>query len=182
MATADLQLSNDQWVEEPLYEIANGQKVEKPKMGTQEAFLASKVFSLLSQSLGENPPGMLVLEVLFRLEPNGKLDRRPDIAFVPFSNWPNRKFPTKDPCENLPTLAIEIVSKSNKATEITQKIVDYFSHGVELIWVIYPNQKVVFVYEPAKKVQMLDEQDELNGGNFIPNFSLPLSMLFVWIE
>ncbi len=78
----------------------------------------------------------------------------------------------------VPDLAVEVVSDSNKANEIIVKVNDYFRTGSQLVWVIYPVVRQVYVYRSATEVRILSEQDELDGGEVIADFRLPLRTLF----
>ena len=77
-----------------------------------------------------------------------------------------------------PDLAVEVVSKSNSATDVKDKIEEYFRAGVRLVWLVYPTQKLIDVYESPTTVRVLRREDELTGGDVLPGFRLPLTELF----
>lgn len=62
-----------------------------------------------------------------------------------------------------PDLAVEVVSETNTANEIQEKLQDYFRCEVQLVWVIYPMQSQVFVYELPTPIKVLERADALNG-------------------
>jgi Uma2 family endonuclease len=70
------------------------------------------------------------------------------------------------------------VSPSNTADEIQVKIHDYFQSGVELVWVIYPEHREVYVYGSPVSVQVRARTDVLEGGKVLPDFRLALEELF----
>ena len=78
----------------------------------------------------------------------------------------------------VPDLAIEIVSPSNTAYEVTEKLEEYFRVGIRSVWVVYPPQSMVYVYSSPKQVRVLSEGDELDGGDMLPGFSIPLQRIF----
>jgi Uma2 family endonuclease len=105
--------------------------------------------------------------------------RRPDAAFVSYQRWPaDRPLPHTDPWPVVPDLAAEVVSKSNPAEEMLEKMADYFQAGVQLVWLIYPRRQQVYVYESPTQVRILAQADELDGGAVLPGFRLPLASLF----
>jgi Uma2 family endonuclease len=75
-------------------------------------------------------------------------------------------------------LAVEVITSTTTADEILDKIRDYFFTGVQLVWVIYPRQRYVYVYTADDKVVILTEKGELDGGDVLPGFRLPLAGLF----
>ena len=43
---------------------------------------------------------------------------------------------------------------------------------------VYPNEALVYVYESPTKVRILNREDDLDGGDVLPDFKLPLRQLF----
>jgi Uma2 family endonuclease len=123
--------------------------------------------------------GRVVIEVLFRINVSTNLQRRPDLAYVSYERWPRRKRPApKDAWNVVPDLAVEVVSEHNSANEIQAKIQDYFRCGVRLVWVVYPMQAQVFVYDSPTRIAVAQRGDSLDGGEVLPGFRLPLDALF----
>ena len=140
--------------------------------------MANDLLMVLGVHLQSYPIGRAFLEMLFRLDPAGKLQRRPDLAVVLYERWPDRIVPDAEAWEMIPALAVEVVSKSNAALEILAKIYDYFDHGVSLVWIIYPKYRVIHVYESPKSIRVLDAADTVDGGKVLPDFHLSLADLF----
>lgn len=160
---------------EPLFEFVNGERVEKP-ISMREIRLANLLSRLMANGLGVNPPGEPFVEMLFRLKPG--LDRRPEVSFVPNDRWPDRTVPETEAWQIVPSVAVEIISKHNKANEVQTKIEEYFEAGVDQVWVVYPRQRKVMVYDGLKAVRVLDENDVLEGGTLLPGFRLSLKEFF----
>ena len=78
----------------------------------------------------------------------------------------------------VPDLAVEVVSESNSAQEVIQKVVEYLSGGSCLVWVVYPDVKQVHVYTDLTSARILTEPAELDGGDLVPGFRLSLTELF----
>jgi Uma2 family endonuclease len=127
-----------------------------------------------------HPRGRPYPEMLFRLPLNGSRNRRPDVAFVTFERWPkDRVMPLTDNAwDVVPDLAVEVISPTDLVYELMQKIAEYFQAGVRLIWVVYPPERLVYVYEALTQVRILTLADELDGGAVLPGFRLPVAKLF----
>ncbi len=165
--------------EDSLYEIVNGKRVEKPPMGTFNILVASCLDQILGNFVRTNRLGRVAQEMLFRINPTGTPQRRPDVAFVSYNRWPrDRKVDTSNGWNVAPELAIEVISPSNTAGDILEKIQEYFQFGVLRVWVVYPNVRQVYVYESPSSVRVLGITDELDGGDLIPGFRLSLAELF----
>ena len=161
-----------------LYEVVDGQIKEKI-MGVQECAIATLLIEFLAPFLRANRLGRLFGETMFRIDQAKDLQRRPDVAFVSRAKWPaNRRPPKVSVWDLVPDLAIEIVSPTNSASEVQKKIYEYFEAGVIRVWIIYPEQKSIHIYSSPKQIQGLQLGDELDGGDLIPGFRLPLAALF----
>jgi Uma2 family endonuclease len=161
-----------------LYEVVDGSVVEK-KMSARETEIASILVGLLTFYLRTNRLGKAVGEMLFRINLENDLCRRPDVAFVSHARWPfNRRVPNVPVWDMVPDLAIEVISKSNSAYEVLEKIHEYFAAGVSRVWVVYPNQAEVYLYASPTQIQVLKIGQELDGGDLLPGFHLPVAALF----
>jgi Uma2 family endonuclease len=170
-------LDND---EESLYEVVNGQRVEKPFMGAWRVRIANVLAWYLETFARQYQLGRVVIEVIFAFPLlQGVQQRRPDAAFVSYERWAKgRQPPDTDPWPVVPNLAIEVNRKSNLGDEIVGKIQEYFQAGVQMVWVLYPIQRLVYAYESPTRVQILSEREELDGGSVLPGFKLPVAALF----
>ena len=55
---------------------------------------------------------------------------------------------------------------------------EYFAAGARQVWVVYPDDREVYVYSSPKQVQILQLGDELDGGDLLPGLRFPLAPLF----
>lgn len=173
--------SADEGRDDELYEVVDGQRIEIPPMSAYAATIASRVARKLGIFVDERV-GEVVNEVLFRLplEEDLARNRRPDAAFVSYERWPSdRPRPTRDNAwDVVPDLAIEVTSPNDLAYVQQQKISEYFRAGVRLVWVVYPEQRIIHVYDAPDRIHVVTEAGILDGGIVLPGFQLPLDRLF----
>jgi len=168
--------SSTQVVDEPLYEVIDGQIVEKPAMGAPQVWIASQFVGWLFAS---GIAGRAVAEMLFVLDSARNLKRRPDVALVSYDRWPRRRpIPDGEAWNVVPDLAVEVISPSNSADEVVKKVGEYVRAGVRLVWVVYPLERLVYVYRSAVDVRVLQIGDELDGGDVLAGFRRPVRDLF----
>jgi Uma2 family endonuclease len=181
MATAlpeQLDVSTDDREPDGLYEVIDGRVVEKT-MGVYECWLASVIFELMHPYIKANPLGRIVQEMIFDFRPHVDRERRPDIAFVSFERWArDRRMPQARSWVVIPDLAVEVVSRTNTADDVAEKVEEYFKVGARQVWVIYPRQSKVYAYTSTTKVSVLAPGDELDGGDVLPGFRLSIAILF----
>lgn len=173
-------LVRDDYDDKDRYEIIDGVKVEMPPISADSAVLASRLARHLSNFAIDNELGEAHPEVLFKLPLPADRNRKPDVAFVPYSRWPrDRQPPSTNAWEVLPDLCVEVVSPNDMADEIMDKVREYFQSGVRLVWVFYPRHDLVHVYESMTAIRVLTRTDSLDGGIVLPGFRLSLSELFL---
>jgi Uma2 family endonuclease len=174
-------IGNGLFIPEGLYEVVGDRIVEKPPMGVLGATLASLLLELMGPYARSMQLGQVFSEVLFDLRPLVDGSRRPDLAFLSAAKWPlNRRGPEAESWPIIPDLAIEIVSPTNYAAKLLDKVREYEQAGVGLVWVIYPSAREVHVFDAANPsvVRRLQGGDRLKGEPVLAGFELDLAMLF----
>jgi Uma2 family endonuclease len=161
---------------EILYEVVDNEIRELPPMSAFETQFASN----LVRHPAWNPiTGRVQGEMLFLIDKARNLQRRPDVSFVSYERWPKGKpVPGTPAWEVVPDLAVEIVSPSNEAFEVLEKLEEYFACGVRRVWVFYLPFFKVYDYSSTTSVRILTGGDSLSGGDVLPGLELPLSGLF----
>ncbi|HEY9851837.1 MAG TPA: Uma2 family endonuclease [Leptolyngbyaceae cyanobacterium] len=112
---------------------------------------------------------------IFKL-PNGA-DRSPDAAWIRRERWESltpeqrRKFPPI-----APDFAIELRSATDDLEMLRHKIQEYMEAGVQLAWLINPQQQQVEIFRQGQDVEVRNLPTELSGENVLPGFSLNLSL------
>ena len=77
-----------------------------------------------------------------------------------------------------PTLAVEILSPSDKIEEIQAKLDEYLTAGVPVAWVVDPHFKTVTVYRPDRGPEMLHGDAVLTDQTHLPGFAVAVTELF----
>jgi Uma2 family endonuclease len=78
----------------------------------------------------------------------------------------------------IPTFVIEIVSQHDESPYIEKKIQDYFTAGVSLVWLIFPEMKMVKICRSIKESQNYFENEQINASPVIPDFTMMVGDLF----
>ena len=84
------------------------------------------------------------------------------------------------PIPGVPALCVEVISASEGATYVNQKLADYLAGGAQLVWLVYPRTRTVQVHRTDGSGQLLDATASLDGGTVLPGLSVPLSSLFTY--
>jgi Uma2 family endonuclease len=161
-----------------LYEVKHG-RIKEKFVGASETEIASILVQMLGAFVRSQRLGRVLGEALFRIHPAKDLQYRPDVAFVSHARWPfNRRVPKVAVWDVVPDLAVEVISPTNSAAEVQEKVHDYFGAGVSRVWVVYPGQQQVYAYASPTQIQVVQVGEELDGGELLSGFRLPLATLF----
>jgi Uma2 family endonuclease len=116
-------------------------------------------------------------ETGFRIARDPDTVRAPDLAFVSHSRLPAGRSPDGY-LDLAPDLVVEIVSPSDRAQDVQEKMQDWMQAGSRLGWLFYPARQPVAVYRSATEVHLLGPDDELDGGDVLPGFRCPVRDFF----
>jgi Uma2 family endonuclease len=161
-----------------LYELVDGKLVERT-MGIYASLVASRLSRVLgvycdAHGLGE----VLESEAGYKCFP-GKPNqvRKPDVSFISASRVPSDLM-SVGYCETSPDLAAEVISPTDSADPLFQKIDDYLGAGVRLIWVLIPKLQMILIFRRSGACAMIRSGDALDGEDVVPGFTCPVDELF----
>ncbi len=159
-------------------ELVRGKIVRYMPTGISHGIISAKIGRELSNFVSEHKIGIVLgAETGFYIFQNPDTVRAPDSAFI--GNEKLAKYGiTEKYFPAAPDLAVEVVSPSDRKKDIEDKIKDYLTAGVSLVWIIYPPNRIVAVYRQSNLVSILRDNDDLDGENILPDFQLSLSELF----
>jgi len=162
--------------ENRLFELVDGVLVEKA-LGFYASFLAIRLAQLLLAFVERYALGIVAGAAgMLRLAPG--LVRIPDVSFVSWDRLPQRRVPRQPIPDLVPDLAVEVLSESNTPREMEQKLREYFTAGVRLVWYVDPVLQEVHVYTAPDRREVLAADHTLHGGEVLPGFTLPVCRLF----
>jgi Uma2 family endonuclease len=152
-------------------------------MGAYGIRIATVLTVYLETFVRQHHLGRVVQEMLFDLTAFVQRKRRPDVAFVSYERWPHQHLvPDTEAWDVVPNLVVEVVSPSDRGRDILNKVAEYFRAGITCVWLIFPSQKQVYIYDSPTRVRILARTDELDGAPVLPQFRLPLATLFEDVE
>ena len=102
----------------------------------------------------------------------------PDVAFVGKARMkalaprPDKFFP------GAPDLVVEVLSPSDRMTQINRKLEHYFEHGTKLAWLVNWQKEQVHIYTPDGLESLTHLEDVLTGASVLPGFKCRLRRLF----
>lgn len=106
-----------------------------------------------------------------------------DVAYFSPGVWaaqpppPNPRRP-RTTIYGVPTLAVEILSPSDKVGDVDEKVLTYLDAGVPHVWVVSPTFQTVTVYRPGRPPELCSITGVLTAEPEMPGLSVPLTEIF----
>lgn len=158
-------------------ELVRGQLIVREPAGYRHGVVAHQISRLIANYVHDNGLGIVVAaETGFKLFSNPDTVRAADSAYI------NReRAPDPAPAGYLalaPDLVVEVVSPGDRPGDIQAKVSDWLTAGSHLVWVVDPGRKRAIVYREDGAVDVLANQDVLNGEDILPGFACPIESLW----
>lgn len=78
----------------------------------------------------------------------------------------------------MPALVAEVISPSETAEYVNEKVADYLAGGARLVWLLYPKARTAMVYHAGGASRTIPASGSLDGEDVLPGFAQPLSDIF----
>jgi Uma2 family endonuclease len=166
-------LPDDDW----RTELVAGRLVQEPQPSYEHGRLQVTIGGILRSHVREHAPDFVVvgtLGVITALGPDTV--RGPDVAVIARARAADLH--RAGFLRGAPDIAIEVISPSNRAGEIHAKVIEYLAAGARLVWVVYPETRTVAVHGASGARGLLQERDELDGGEVLPSLRVGVAELF----
>jgi Uma2 family endonuclease len=160
------------------FELVDGKLVER-KMGARSSYVATRICVMLSNHCTGNRLGWVLGDgASYQCFPHAPSTvRKPDTSYIPFGRLPREELP-EGHIRIAPALAVEVVSPNDLAYEIDEKVQEFLTAGVALVWVINPATRTVRIHRPDRPGVTLRPDDELTGDEVLPGFRCKVADLF----
>jgi Uma2 family endonuclease len=156
------------------HELDEGDLISMPPPLGRHGKISVKISFLLTGFVDPRSLGDVFVESGFRL--NHDTVRSPDVSFIRAERVrtmdPDRRF------EGGPDLAVEVISPSETASDIAHKVSQYLRTGVQVVWVVYPRDSSIHVFESSGAARVLGSGDLLEAPTVLPGFSVRVSQIF----
>lgn len=160
------------------YELIRGKLVERPLSGNTKAAAVANVATVLATfvlprnygELAAGDPGYL-------LETDPDTVRAPEVAWTAPGRIPEG---TTGYPDLAPDLIVEVKSHTDEYVALRRKAEMWLSFGTRQVWVADPDTTTITVYRHDAEPVELGEDDVIDGGDLLSDFTAPVWSLFRW--
>ena len=153
------------------YEWNDGELIQFKGMDKKQVYIYDILNKLFIQK-GYWQTGTLVSEYDVML--SGIQMRRPDIAYLSSIQIKS----AKQGNDEIPKFVMEIISGNDNINKVEAKITEYYNAGLQVVWLIFPDQQMVHVYTSRRTVKICFEDDICSANPVLPDFEISVATLF----
>ena len=141
--------------------------------GKPEARLTSRLLNFVeSHDRGE----VLAGEIGIYIRRNPDTVRAADIVFISHGRMARCK--SEGYLDVAPEIVVKVLSPKDRPADLAKKIQDYFSAGVDRVWVLDSRQHCISMYRSLSEVQELRPGDILTEEDLLPRLRFAVGDLF----
>jgi Uma2 family endonuclease len=157
-----------------LWELVDGELIKVSSPTPEHQFIQQRlIFALMLYFQAHPEIGTVLNDVEFALDRDCRV--RPDVLVLLAGRLPALDV-NRVPVPGAPDIAVEIISPSEGASDIRQKLDAYLNHGTQEVWQVYPRSKSVVVHRGATSTTLKAPESVVTL--LLPGFSLPVQSLF----
>jgi Uma2 family endonuclease len=158
------------------YELHDGKLIVMPPPGDIHARRQARFLRYLVTEGEERGHGEARgdVGVLLRRNPDHLVGS--DAAFIAASSCPPR-VSSEGYLLTIPELVVEVRSKNDTQLEIDEKVQDYLTAGVLLVWIADPATRTVTTFQVNRPPVVSAAGDTLTADPVIPGFAVPVAEL-----
>ena len=149
-----------------------------PRAGTIFGYFRSNIGAQLYQWNAKHFSGVVFSSSVGFTLPDQSV-KSPDASWLSLEKWkqltPEQQKKFAPVC---PEFVVELKSENDRPDDLQAKMESWLQNGVQLGWLIIPDEETVYIYEAGQPVcQHKGFQDKLPADPVLPGFSLDLSKL-----
>lgn len=158
-----------------LYEFENGLAIPTNGMRKEERYLVRNVQRAFAKTNAFQEGGYMFEENDVWVSASQK--RIPDMAF--FTDYQIKDSAIVSSPEPIPSLVVEIISPSDTVRRVESKIIEYFNAGIQVVWHIHPELRMVRVFSSLRHNVTCFENDMFSATLAVPDLQLTVDELFM---
>lgn len=163
----------------PYLELIDGEVAPKAMPNPAHSAMVAGLMGRLWPYLAASKEGRVDTE-LRHLQQAEERVFLPDVSVTLRGRFPSGQ--SRGPVEVSPDLAIEVLSPDDRAARVLDRVQFYLRAGVQLVWIVDPESRAVFVYRPGVAQEEHRVPDVLDAKPVLSDFTLNLAELFAVLD
>src|SRR5205085_8304163 len=159
------------------FELERGGVVEMSRPGETHCYVCANLSRILGNYAFQRRQGYVCsndMGIIWERRPDTV--KGPDVVYydeVRRFEELEVKYPNRPP-----RLAVEVRSPNDRWTKVQRRISQFLKWGTAVVWLVDPEERAVTVFRPNQLPQVFDEDEELTGGDELPEFRCRVAEFF----
>src|SRR5262249_46234591 len=153
-------------------ELVRGVVITVPPPRFRHGKIQGRILGILDQFVRAHGLGQVLPETGVITERDPDSVRGPDVVY-----WSAETLPLDREVETYPDVApdlcVEVLSPGEDRERREEKVREYLTCGVRLVWYVNPDAQTVAVHRTGREEQLLTAADTLSGEDVLPGFACP---------
>lgn len=159
-------------------ELVRGEIHEMAPSSSEHGRIAMRFSWPLAQFVETHQLGVVfAAETGFQLARDPDTVRAADVAYVGTARL-EAAGATQGFFPGAPDLAVEVISPSDRYTDVEQKVAEWLDAGARTVVIVNPRNRTIKVHRPGQAVEVLAEHEVFDGGEIVAGFQLAVRRLF----
>jgi Uma2 family endonuclease len=159
-------------------ELIEGRVVPVSPGGTEHSLVTANAFRMLDEFVRRGRLGkVLTGEVGFYTRRAPDTVRGADVVYISADRF-ERRARALTFLDVAPELVVEVLSREHTVRDLADKVREYFSADVKIVWVVDLSARRVYAYRSLVALRELTESDTLSGDEILPDFAAPVAAVF----
>jgi Uma2 family endonuclease len=158
-------------------ELVHGEILTSPVNGYRHGLVQGAIAFSLWSFLGDHELGRASVGTGVRTECDPDSVRGPDVSY-----WSAERIPLNEKPVGYPDppadLCVEVVSPSDRISQLRKKAAEYLNCGVRMVWIADPEDQTVTIYRQPGEGRVLSDDAEITGEDVLPGFRCRIGEFF----
>jgi Uma2 family endonuclease len=161
------------------YELVDGH-LEVLGVSALSSYVAGNTYELLKSYSKTIQPGWVFPEgtsfQCFASHPDRV--RKPDVCYLRLDRLSRTQAVSEGHLTVVPDFVVEVISPRDRATRVNLKLNEWVEAGVQVVWLVYPEERQIRAFQGRGEVKTFNEGDTLTAETVLPGFAVPVAELF----
>jgi len=159
-------------------ELVNGAIIMMSPAGSEHGWIANRISTRLSVHVEEHNLGRsYAAETGFVISQNPDTVRAPDACFVSHDRLASAQ-PSKGYLALAPDLVVEVVSPSDRFSDVESKAELWLSSGSQIVIVADPKTQTIRVYKNKSEIRIYHNGEQVDTGDVCKNWTISVDDIF----
>ena len=156
-----------------LLELIDGRIAEKVTNEKHGKIASNILVQIVLWAKRTKAKGHYGVDNSYRIPGDDKNERCPDVSFRY-----SEEDVSEEILETVPDFCVEVKSPTNSYDELREKARLYLANGTKLVWLVYPDKRLVEVYFADGSNEIFKDDESLSGGDVLVDFSMQVAEIF----